>query len=141
MTETTIQQTLSELKQSDKAIVLYDGDCLFCRNYVRLVNLREAVGEVLVENIRDHKKLAAELNEKGYDLDEGMIFVWQNEIHHGDDAIHHMALLSSDSDLFNKMNACIFSRPKLSKALYPFLRAGRNAYLSLSGHKKIKDSL
>ena len=136
-----LPDTVSSLTQLNKTIILYDGDCLFCRNYVKLVQLKETIGEAVIANIRSHKNLAIDLTAKGYDLDEGMIFVWQNNIYHGKDAIHHIALLSSHSSIFNKINARIFRNPKLAKALYPILRAGRNTYLWLTKHKKIKDSI
>ncbi len=27
----------------DPALIIYDGDCIFCQNYVRLVRLRETL--------------------------------------------------------------------------------------------------
>ena len=31
---------------NDKMVVVYDGECPFCRNYVKLMWLRKAVGDV-----------------------------------------------------------------------------------------------
>ncbi len=30
----------------NKMVVVYDGECPFCRNYIRLMSLRKAVGDV-----------------------------------------------------------------------------------------------
>jgi predicted DCC family thiol-disulfide oxidoreductase YuxK len=31
---------------NDKMVVVYDGECPFCRNYAKLMSLRKAVGDV-----------------------------------------------------------------------------------------------
>ena len=53
--------------------LLYDGDCPFCTNYVRMVQLRKAVGPVALLNMRDHPDLAASYRAQGYDLNDGML--------------------------------------------------------------------
>ena len=32
--------------QQQKSLIIYDGDCMLCHSYVRMVRLREAIGEV-----------------------------------------------------------------------------------------------
>ncbi|KAA9011069.1 DUF393 domain-containing protein [Sphingobium limneticum] len=31
---------------TDQSIIIYDGECIFCQNYVRFFRLREAIGAV-----------------------------------------------------------------------------------------------
>lgn len=117
--------------------LLYDGDCPFCSNYVRMVQLRKAVGPVELLDMRQHPDLVAHFRDRGYDLNEGMLLRLDGHIYWGADCINRLALLSSDSDLFNQVNAAIFRRPCLSAVLYPFMTRGRALTLALLGKKKM----
>ena len=66
-----------------------------------------------------------------------MVLIWNDQVFHGDDCVNRLALLSSGSGLFNKLNAALFSSPRVSALMYPILRAGRNAVLKLLGRKKL----
>jgi predicted DCC family thiol-disulfide oxidoreductase YuxK len=35
-----------------KMVLVYDGECPFCRNYVRLMSLRKAVGDIELVDAR-----------------------------------------------------------------------------------------
>ena len=65
-----------------------------------------------------------------------MLLQWDGKIYWGADCVNRLALLSTGSDLFNQINAAIFRKPCLSKALYPFMRAGRNLGLTLMGRAR-----
>lgn len=125
---------------SEPALIIYDGDCIFCQNYVKLVRLRETVGEVDLIDARSDDPRVAQYQRRGYDLDEGMLFVWKGQVHHGADAVYVLGGLSSDAGWFNKLNAAIFSSRTASTLLYPFLKAGRRATLFLRGKGLIADS-
>lgn len=118
-------------------LIIYDGDCPFCSNYVRLIKLRSAIGPVRLLNARNGGPETKEAIDRGLDLNDGMILVMNGRYYHGPDCINRLALLSTRSDLVNKINSGIFSSERLSKALYPILRAGRNLTLRLLGRKKI----
>lgn len=120
------------------ATIIYDGDCPFCRNYVRLVRLRDSIGDVDLVNARDNLVLASELAAKGMDLDEGMVLILDGRAYHGAECVQRMALLSTPSGIFNRVNRFIFRRPRLARVLYPVLRAGRNATLAMLGVSKIR---
>jgi len=122
------------------ASLVYDGDCPFCSRYVRYLRLRDAVGAVELVNARDRGPLVDEIARKGYDLDGGMVLKMAGRYYHGNDCIHALALLSSDSDTFNRVNAAIFRSATLSRLLYPVLRSGRNMALKLLGRAKIDAS-
>jgi len=122
------------------AYVVYDGECPFCTSFAKLVRLREAVGPVELVNARDDHPVVRRLERDGYDLDEGMAFVWREEVFHGDAAVQRLALLSSPVGPFNRLNRWIFSDAARTRALYPWLRAGRNAALALLGRRRIADS-
>ena len=77
---------------NDKMVIVYDGECPFCRNYVRLMELRKAVGNVDLVNARTPHPAVWKLVELGYDLNEGMAAIFGGKIYYGSDAV---VLLSS----------------------------------------------
>lgn len=66
---------------------------------------------------------------RGYDLNEGIIVQYNEQIYHGVDAMHFLALMSSQHDFFNQLNAFIFKRKKLAYLLYPLLKSLRQFLL------------
>ena len=124
-------------ESAGEAFLYYDGDCPFCSAYVRYVRLREAVGTLTLVNLREGGPGAEEVMARGFDFDEGMVLKLGGDYYHGDDCIHMLALLSSDSSLFNRMNALIFRSPRRARLLYPILRSGRNLTLTLLGRRKV----
>lgn len=121
----------------DKTVIVYDGECPFCTRFVEWQQLKDAVGPVTLLNAHDGGDLVSALWATGYDLNEGMVLIWNNQIFHGDDCVNRLALLSSGSGTFNRLNSIIFSSPRVSAFMYPILRTGRNAVLRLMGRKKI----
>lgn len=122
------------------ALIVYDGECVFCHNYVRLARLREAVGPVELVDARSNDPRIAAYRGEGYDLDEGMLFAWKGRVYHGAEAVHVLAGLSSEVGLFNRLNRAVFSSRRASRALYPLLKLGRRATLFVRGKRLIADS-
>ena len=58
------------------------------------------------------------------------MLIWRGRIYHGDACIHMLALLSTPSGAFNRINAAVFRSERASRLLYPILRSGRNATLA-----------
>ena len=121
---------------SGSIIIIYDGDCPFCRSYIALTRLRELANTFLL-NAREEPGLCRELLDKDVSLDEGMVVVMNNEVHHGGDAINRIALLTNKNTIFNKFAYFVFSKPVISKYTYPVLRGLRNITLRLLGKKSI----
>lgn len=119
------------------AVLIYDGDCPFCSRYVRLVRLRDSLGGLALVNARDGGPIVEEVRAAGLDLDEGMVLRMDGRLYHGDACIHRLALMSSPSGGFNRLNRLIFSSPTASRLLYPVLRTGRNAALRLLGRRRM----
>jgi predicted DCC family thiol-disulfide oxidoreductase YuxK len=124
----------------DPALIIYDGDCIFCQNYARFIKLRDAVGPVELINARSGDKRVAQYWHDGYDLNEGMLFVYAGQVHYGADAVNVLANLSSTSSIFNRVNRTIFSSKLMSTTLYPLLKIGRRATLFLRGKRLIRES-
>lgn len=124
-------------KSNEAITVVYDGECPFCANYLKLLRLRDAIGPVRLVDARSDDPVVKRLLDAGYDLDEGMAMVDGETIWHGQDCIHRLALLSTPSGVFNRINAAVFRSPSASKVIYPVLRSGRNLTLRIMGRSRI----
>ncbi len=98
--------------------LIYDGECPACRNYVRFVRFRDTVGTLHLFDARKAPGWVQQMQQRNMPLDDGMVLILNGRYFHGADAIHHMALLSSGSGLFNRINAQLFrSRSSVSLSL------------------------
>ena len=120
--------------------IVYDGDCPFCSRYTKMLRLREALGRVELVDARSAHPIVSFLRERHVNLDEGMAFVQNGQIAVGDECIHKIALLTTPSGIFNRVNAFVFRSATASRLLYPVLRFGRNTTLKLLGRRKIAGS-
>jgi predicted DCC family thiol-disulfide oxidoreductase YuxK len=119
------------------AWIVYDGQCPFCSRYVQLVRLRETLGQVQLVDARKGGPMVDEARAAGLDLDEGMVLKLDGRLYHGADCINMLALLSTPSSRFNRINAALFRSRTASRLMYPMLRTGRNAVLRLLGRTRI----
>ncbi len=117
--------------------VVYDGDCPFCTQFVKLMRLRAAIGPVKPLNARDPHPVVDYVRARGVDLNEEMALVMHGEVYSGADCVHRLSLMSTGSGLFNGLVSRIFASPRLTRLLYPVMRAGRNATLALMGRRAI----
>ncbi len=124
---------------TDSALIVYDGECIYCQNYVRLVRLRASVGAVELLDARSGDPRVADFQRRGYDLNEGMLFVYNGVVHHGSNAIHALALLSDTTGFLGRLNRMVFGSRQLSALAYPVLKLGRRATLALRGRGLIPD--
>jgi predicted DCC family thiol-disulfide oxidoreductase YuxK len=120
-----------------EAWIVYDGQCPFCSRYVQLVRLRESLGRVQLVDARKGGPEVDEVRQAGLDLDEGMVLKLDGRLYHGADCIHMVALLSTPSSWFNRVNAAMFRSRTASRLLYPVLRTGRNTVLRILGRSKL----
>lgn len=134
MTELAAPASDSEI-DLDGPLVVYDGECIFCQNYVKYMRLRKTVGPVELLDARSDDDRVTRLWRSGFDLNHGMVFVYGGEIYHGDRAIQTLALLSSKSSLFNRLNKTIFRHSRVAAAMYPLLKLGRRVTLAVRGKR------
>jgi predicted DCC family thiol-disulfide oxidoreductase YuxK len=123
------------MADTDRSLIVYDGDCIFCANYVRLLKLKEAIGPVELLDARSDDPRVKSYWHDGYDLNQGMLFVHRGRTYHGDEAINVLASLSSDSTVFNRINGLVLSNSTTAELLYPLLKLGRRLVLLLRGKK------
>ena len=118
----------------------YDGECPFCARYTAWMDIQAHYGPMKLINLREDEALLADLERRGFDVDNGMVLYHDGEYFHGVDAVHRVALISTDSGLFNTINRFIFRHRWLSVVLYPIMVFGRNLTLRILGRKKIHAS-
>lgn len=121
-----------------RATIYYDGDCPFCSKYTSLLRLKDSVESLSLVNVRDDTAVAEMLRVAGFDLDQGMLLDLDGNRFWGADAIHKLALMSTSFGWFNRANARIFGYAGLARALYPAMRAGRNAALFMLGRQRLR---
>ena len=120
-------------------VLVYDQECPFCAAYVRMVRIRESVGNLVLLDAREGGDVVEQITRQGLDIDQGMVLKMSDQFYYGADAIHALSLISSRSGLFNRFNYWVFRSLWLSSLLYPILRFGRNLVLKILGRSKINN--
>lgn len=123
----------------EEILLIYDKDCPACDNYCQVVRIRESIGELKIINARENSELLEEITQLGLDIDQGMVLKMGGVIYYGADAIHALALISSRSGVFNKLNYWLFKSKRVSAVLYPVLRSFRNLLLKMLRKTKINN--
>ena len=123
----------------EEILLVYDKECPACNAYCQIVRIRESVGDLKIVNARDKSPVMEEITSLGFDIDQGMVLKLGGQLYYGSDAIHVLALLSSRSGVFNRLNYWLFKSKTISKILYPILRAIRNLLLKILGKTKINN--
>lgn len=117
--------------------VVYDGECPFCSNYVRLMALRRSVGPVALIDARAGGPLVEDIRQLGYDLDAGMVVRYGSKIYFGADALVLLSQLTEDQSAIGRITARLLRRPARARFLYPLMKLGRRATLALFGRSLI----
>ena len=120
-------------------LLVYDGECPACSRYGQIVRVREDVGRLVVVDAREDTPIMREITAAGLDIDEGMVLKLGDELYYGSDAIHMLAMIGSRSGPLNRLNYRLFSSPRVARALYPVLRAGRGVLLKLLRRSRINN--
>ncbi|SEL10354.1 DCC1-like thiol-disulfide oxidoreductase family protein [Nitrosovibrio tenuis] len=122
---------------SDRLLVVYDGDCPLCANFVRFYSVRKNAGDVELINARERPGLVRELRSKGMEINDGMIVMWHGHHYYGAEGMHLLSILGNDSGAVGMLNRLLFHNKKIAAAVYPALAAGRRLTLSLLRRKLI----
>jgi predicted DCC family thiol-disulfide oxidoreductase YuxK len=123
----------------EEILLVYDKECPACNNYCQVVRIHRDIGDLKLIDAREDSEVMREITARGLDIDQGMVLKMGGRLYYGSDAIHALALISSRSGLFNRMNYWIFKSRTLSAILYPVLRSCRNLLLKLMGVTKINN--
>ncbi len=123
----------------EEILLVYDKECPACDNYCRVVRIRESVGNLRIVNARDDSEIMQEITTAGLDIDDGMVLKMGGQLYYGADAINALAMISSRSGLFNRINYWIFKSARVSRVLYPVLAACRGVLLKILGRTRINN--
>ena len=116
-----------------RLVVVYDGECPFCRSYVRLMALREAVGRVDLIDARTSDPTVRRLFEAGYDLNEGMAAIYGGKVYYGSDCVVLLSALAQKRGWLGRRVAWLLRDPDRSSVLYPIMKFGRRVTLKIMG--------
>lgn len=95
----------------------------------------------MLANAREHPALVEEVRRLGHDIDTGMVLKLNGRYYHGADCIHALALLTTSSGWFNRINSLAFRSHAFARVAYPILRAARNLTLKLMGRSRLQPGL
>lgn len=123
---------------SQSPVLIYDDDCPFCARFVRYARLRDTIGEVKLVSARDDCPEVQLAKNQGYNLNEGMLLYLNGQVYFGADCLNMVALLSSRSDIFNRLNYMLFRNKYLARFAYPVLKFGRRITLLILGVSTLK---
>ena len=122
-----------------EVLLVYDRQCPACDTYCQLTRIRENAGGLKFINARENSDIMDEITAQGIDIDQGMVLKMGDQLYYGADAIHMLALISSRSGVFNRVNYWMFKSKTVSRFVYPLLRFCRNILLKGLGRTKINN--
>ena len=125
-------------QQKQDIQILYDGSCPFCTRYVRLLRLRQNLSVHLVD-ARQDSTLKQEATRNKFDLDRGMIVKFNGQFYYGDRAMNMLALLSTPSNIFNRIMIGAFGSKLFMRTVYPVFSFIRLCTVLLLGRGRINN--
>ncbi len=125
--------------EGKEVLLVYDKECPVCEGYCRLIRINESVGKLRRVDAREPSAIMEEIRAAGLDIDQGMVLKRDGAIYYGAEAIRALALISSPSGLFNRLNSWAFRSKTRSRSLYPVLRFFRNLLLKCLGKTKVNN--
>ncbi|MCB1504542.1 MAG: DUF4166 domain-containing protein [Hyphomicrobiaceae bacterium] len=107
---------------------VYDGDCPLCTSAAMAMRIKRDYGTLNLINARDEldHPLVRDLTLRGFDLDEGMAIIADDQIHHGHDALVFMARYGETTNAFMAATRGLYWSKGLAALTYPWLRGTRN---------------
>lgn len=118
-------------------MLVYDRQCPVCDIYCHALQSDKVPLRLI--DARTSPTLLQQITARGIDIDQNMVLKIDNRLYAGPEAIHRLALLTTSSSLFNRINARLFRSERRARALYPILRRGRNLLLRLLRRTKINN--
>ena len=94
--------------------IYYDGDCYFCSNFVRKLELEKVYGQINLFSIRDDLAVKEKIQSLGFNINKGFLIEYNQKWYWGDEAYK----LVNINKKFDVMGV-------ISKIPYRFLVLGR----------------
>lgn len=102
-----------------------------------MIEVENSIGKIVLLDAREGGSIVEDLTRRGIDLDDGMVLIAGDQTYVGPDALHAIALISTRSGIFNRLNYFCFRSKRISRTIYPMLRFGRSVLLKILNKKKI----
>lgn len=129
---------LEQLMKSAGLVVIYDGLCPLCANYVQMLRLRQSVRTVELIDARFDQVLVSALADAGYKLDDGMLAIYGQKAYYGRDAVTLLSRLTESKAWINRATATVLGRPFLARLVYPAMTRGRSLLLWLLRRPRLR---
>ena len=113
--------------------LIYDGGCLFCRNFAARSELSGGVRGLQIIDGRDDHIQRQRLRKQGFDLANGAVLIEGETVWHGSAAIAELCRRMEPSDQLLGLLQGMFRDEARSKILYPALLLARQVALNLRG--------
>ena len=117
--------------------LIYDGDCLLCRNTALALRLKQQVKELVLINAREQHPLVRYAREHRLDLNEGVVVFYAGTVIQGAMAFQRLAALADSKSVFNQLMFRMFRHRFGARACYPFFRLVRRLLLWVRGKKAL----
>jgi len=118
---------------------VYDGQCPLCSSAAYALRIKKEHGflHLIDARLGADDPLVDEINQRGFDLDEGMVIFTQGRFYHGRDALKFMAQYSEVRNAFTLFCKSLFWSHTLTTLTYPWMRGVRNMLLRSRGVERI----
>lgn len=118
---------------------VYDGECPMCTYAAHAFRIKRDYGAIHLINAREDKPhpLVQEINQRGLDLDDGMVIFADDRYYHGQDALKFIARYGAVKNVLMTFCKSLFWSESVSKLMYPWLRGTRNWLLRRKGAGRI----
>ncbi len=124
--------------KEDILYLIYDGKCPICSRAAQILRIRKSVGKLEIINARTRHPLVDKAKKEGYNLNEGIIVIYNDELYYGSDAMNIIAMMGSPINFINKLNVVLFRSKRISSILYPIFKFIRRCLLVLLGVQGIR---
>jgi predicted DCC family thiol-disulfide oxidoreductase YuxK len=121
--------------------LVYDGDCPLCTMVAQKIEIEKTTGRLALLNARqaENHPILVEIKRRQLDLDQGIVFVYNNVFYNGHDAMKIITRLGNRDRLINWLFAQIFRSHFGTIVIYAFFRFLRNALLFMRGKAQIQN--
>lgn len=117
--------------------LIYDDECPLCRSSAHALNIKKAVGNLILINARESHPLVSSAYEHGFDPDRGIVVIYNDQYYFGTDAVHFLALLNSSNGVINRMTAILFRSRLVARIFYITIKSIRRVLLNYKGVNSI----
>ena len=115
-----------------KIKLYYDKECPFCNEYSKYVELRK-IYDIEIINAREALDKLKDYKDKGFDINNGMIIEFEDNIFQGSDAIKIIDKYIVKRGIIDRFLSVFIHLPGFKSIIYPIVKIIRLIVLKLLG--------